>query len=1560
MMFLATGSLPAARHPRRRPGPVTAAALAAGLLAFAPAAFAASSGSLVFSPKGGASATSVGDYVASSAGLSTYYRYFIEVPSGASRLAVDIFDADVGAGGFPADNYDFPHTGDNSFDTTCVYTLIDPSGAVRPLRYSAGNNTVPTGANGAWLGLYDSSAVVTTAPAFGSATTATNPNGPVGSLAIGRPTGTATGNLLLAIVADSTLGDTVTAPAGWTPVSLVGSLSQADCGAGCRLAVFYKVATGAEPATYTFTLANNSSIAGTILRYTGVDTTSPINASGFANGGSSATVTTPQIESLRENTRLVRLFVSSANDTSTWAASTARANAARANVSVGAADATQTNGGLTGTENDTLNNAANWRGGTIAIKGVDSNVAPGNGHWEGRVDCSGATNGVADSGYGIRAHDGDPTAAGTEYPIYYESFQNYISNPTAVATLQAYVNYPYVTAGCTAKSNNFDWDHADATAGGDLLRLTSRSAGFVRTTPGTLLSGSDAWITDSFGGWTSDTDAIEYGLWKLEVTIGNFPGNGNNHITYYIGNSSSANAPPTAQPEANTYRVYLPTDGGAAPVKPYLEQQIRYSGAGGLSGPNPPVNGSDTVFTVTVRVGNPTANAITFSNTNLVTANVPGPVANVRYDGIAQVSQGTVTGAPALNSTGNVTWNPGTVAANTVAILAYRVIVHPTAPGQRVVVTGTVASNGTKATWLDETGNTTQARATFTFGPLCELAATEALVTPAVVAGLRAVADPHGPLVEWSTVSEIGGAGFDLYRLDANGVQWEKVNQRPIAPLVGAPQGGTYRVEDPGAPRAGSLRYLVVETAIDGSVREHGPFETTLAASGPIETPLAVASGDADDRAAVPHVDPSWAGRIAAARDEEVTNRLAARQISKNTALAVGVDASGLYRIDAAAVAQALGLTAKEVQQKLAGGAFALTLQGQPVAYSLDTAGQGLFFWGQAVDSLYSAANVYWLQSGSGLAMGAASGGNPGAPASPGRSFASTATAEKDLFAAVVVPADADSDYWYWDYVIAGDPTDGAKTFAVDAPGFAGGAAQLAVGLHGASSADHHVLVSLNGVALGDARWSGLNAETATFQVPSNVLLASGNQVLVSADPLAAGSIFYVDRFDTTYPRSFVAQGDQLAFHADGAGAVTVAGFSAAPVRVFDLTDPRRPKAVAGLRVEPAPTSGVTLLPSSPSTPYVAVGPAAVRAPLWLRPASTVNLRAAGNGADYLVVTTAALKGPASELAALRAGQGLSTAVVDIADVMDQWNGGVASPHALHDFLAYAHANWRPAPRYVVLAGAGNFDYRNLLGNGGNLVPPLMVDTPWGLFASDNRLADVDGDGLPDFAIGRLPVVSAAELSAVVEKIAAYESAGGTGWSGHLLALADETDGAVDFAADSAAFTNDYLPPGWSEQSISLGGSGLAAARSSLFTALGGGVDLVTYLGHGGLDRLAAAGLLVSEDVAGLTNAPRLPVVAALTCSVNRFEVPGFSSLGEELVRQPGGGVAAWSASGLSYHVEGRALGSWFLRELGKPANPRLGDAVLAALRDVSRSGVAATLDLYTLLGDPATRVKQP
>ena len=76
---------------------------------------------------------------------------------------------------------------------------------------------------------------------------------------------------------------------------------------------------------------------------------------------------------------------------------------------------------------------------------------------------------------------------------------------------------------------------------------------------------------------------------------------GNIYVSNFnLAATATVSAGPGANPPADSMRSYLPTDGGGAPVKPYLEQLLGY-----CSGPTPTV-GHTTIYTVTVRVVNPT------------------------------------------------------------------------------------------------------------------------------------------------------------------------------------------------------------------------------------------------------------------------------------------------------------------------------------------------------------------------------------------------------------------------------------------------------------------------------------------------------------------------------------------------------------------------------------------------------------------------------------------------------------------------------------------------------------------------------------------------------------------------------------------------------------------------------------------------------------------------------------------------------------------------------------------------------------------------------------------
>ena len=113
---------------------------------------------------------------------------------------------------------------------------------------------------------------------------ALQPSAGSGGLTINVPAGTTTDDVMIAAISVRPSSSTITPPAGWT------SLNRVDQGTGNSNAqeIFYRVATGSEPASYAWNFSGTiTGAAGGISTYTGVDTSSPIDAFGgntTANG----------------------------------------------------------------------------------------------------------------------------------------------------------------------------------------------------------------------------------------------------------------------------------------------------------------------------------------------------------------------------------------------------------------------------------------------------------------------------------------------------------------------------------------------------------------------------------------------------------------------------------------------------------------------------------------------------------------------------------------------------------------------------------------------------------------------------------------------------------------------------------------------------------------------------------------------------------------------------------------------------------------------------------------------------------------------------------------------------------------------------------------------------------------------------------------------------------------------------------------------------------------------------------------------------------------------------
>ena len=264
-------------------------------------------------------------------------------------------------------------------------------------------------------------------------------------------------------------------------------------------------------------------------------------------------------------------------------------------------------------------------------------------------------------------------------------------------------------------------------------------------------------------------------------------------------------------------------------------------------------------------------------------------------------------------------------------------------------------------------------------------------------------------------------------------------------------------------------------------------------------------------------------------------------------------------------------------------------------------------------------------------------------------------------------------------------------------------------------------------------------------------------------------------------------------------------------------------------------------------------------------------------------------------------------------------------------------------------------DPRNYLGQGNwDYVPTKLVETTYLETASDDWFADFSGDGLPQMALGRLPVRTVEEASTVVAKIVGYEQPQNAGaWTKQVLLVADENKG-FDFEAASAA-VRILLPRDMVVREIFRGQySGDEPANEELLAGLDQGALLVNYLGHGS-EEVWGVDLLRSDECETLANGPHLPFVIAMTCLNGHFHDVYTESLAEAFLKaKQGGAVAVWASSGLTEPGGQAGLNQELIRLLFNGESLTLGEAVRRAKAAVRDPDIRRT---WILFGDPATRL---
>ncbi len=605
-------------------------------------------------------------------------------------------------------------------------------------------------------------------------------------------------------------------------------------------------------------------------------------------------------------------------------------------------------------------------------------------------------------------------------------------------------------------------------------------------------------------------------------------------------------------------------------------------------------------------------------------------------------------------------------------------------------------------------------------------------------------------------------------------------------------------------------------------------------------------------------------------------------------------------------------------------------------------------------------------------------------------------------------------DVWHWAKLTHADPAPFSTSFDLPDIASRAGDATIRINFRGISSIvvpiankenrppDHLVEVRINGHLLGRVSWNGRDEFEHALSIPLKDLHAVSNELVLSipkrtlawspAQTAVDVVMFNWIEFDYALGATLAADAPPLRVADASTQPIELVwrGSGNAPALYGDDGLRRPPLALGNNRFRYAGAApGIDLFPaSSPARP------------VSLRTSGKRNWLAPGQAYDYLIVSHASLIDAVRPLAEFHEKRGLRVALIDIADVYDEFNHGITHPQAVRNLVDTAWHHWpKPRPRFLLLVGDASFDIRHDTYNdlayakfanspqelvpghfsgipataydaasksmgSRNLIPTWQYPSAEGQSASDNWFGAVDGDDYhPVVAVGRFPVVEPAEVTAIVDKTIDYLSSPRPGsWRRDVMFITDESSyfkKASDQIAGSISkqgFLADkiYASPDEADN---------LAHQSAIKDGLNQGQLLVHFIGHGGRyiwrtgppDLRKNHDLFTLDDVSALSNSGRLPMVLSMTCYSAPFDNPTEDSIGERFLREADkGAIAVFAASWRN--APSTRFSESLVKELLVPG-ATIGEGIVRAKQSIDDRTL---VEMYNLLGDPAVVLERP
>jgi len=463
--------------------------------------------------------------------------------------------------------------------------------------------------------------------------------------------------------------------------------------------------------------------------------------------------------------------------------------------------------------------------------------------------------------------------------------------------------------------------------------------------------------------------------------------------------------------------------------------------------------------------------------------------------------------------------------------------------------------------------------------------------------------------------------------------------------------------------------------------------------------------------------------------------------------------------------------------------------------------------------------NVYWLAAGTATPMQ--------------RRILTPAPVDADTAAAFFpVSAHFEIDRDFWDGIPPGQGNDffffngGYETGPIDMPFTVqtvrpGATLTLTSEMHGHKRADpqRKIVVSLVNAkgtfSLASSYVIGSkNRQTFVATIPQANLSVGTNLLRLSrpASPSRNALDVLLNWVEVSYDALYRARGGALRFNTGAMSAdtvITVTGLQSTDERLFDVSNPLAPvlcqvPAAAYMGTSPGWALSFRDTIGARKTYALVSGQGIFDVPaadLSGDTPSSIIGNAAESGVDVLVVSHADFIPQMQQWATYRRAQGYRVLLVDVQDVFDEFNNGEPAPRAIDRFTRRFYELGGAGT--LVLVGDSSEDNKHVhVESGPNFVPThsraehvngLGLDE---VVTTDRPYVKLPGPGggvdvFPDLILGRLPVGSRTELSAVLDKEFRFERpVKDDFWRKRMIFVADDawSVGATVFGGSGTSY----------------------------------------------------------------------------------------------------------------------------------------------------------------------------